>query len=193
MASPVVHSPLSSLSSNRNPLKRQCSLTPKIQSLTQQRPHSLSLRKRTYTAVLFSSLQDPQQEEKSSSPPPASIVVGPADKAETGSHHESKSSDSDEARKKEQQQEVDWKEDEEFKKFMGNPSIEAAVELEKKRIYRRLKEMEKGTDGGNPVSKLWNNLVRGRLEGEKEMLEKAKDTFKALDLNKVFSFPFTIC
>jgi hypothetical protein len=97
----------------------------------------------------------------------------------------SESSDSVEVQK-EQQQEVDWKEDEEFKKFMGNPSIEAALELEKKRVYRRLKEMERETDGGNPLTKLWNNLVRDGLEGEKERLEKANDTFKALDLNKVF-------
>ncbi|KAF3320478.1 peptidase, M50 family [Carex littledalei] len=186
MASSIIHSPFFSLCSNRNPLKRQCFLTPKGQSLTQQKPHLLSLRKRTSTTVLFSSLQDQQQEEKSSSPP-TSTAVAPAEEAEKSSHHVSKGSDLDEAQKKEEQQEVDWKEDEEFKKFMGNPSIEAALELEKKRIYRTIKEMERETDGGNPVKRLWNNLVRDRLEGEKEMLEKAEETFKALDLNKLKS------
>lgn len=194
MASSIVHSPFFSLCSNRNPLKRQCFLTPKGQSLIQQKPHLLSLRKRTSTTVLFSSLQDQQQEEKSSSPP-TSTAVAPAEEAEKISHHASKGSELDEAQKKEEQQEVDWKEDEEFKKFMGNPSIEAALELEKKRVYRTIKQMERETDGGNPVKRLWNNLVRGRLEGEKEMLEKAEETFKALDLNKVFSLslsPITI-
>jgi hypothetical protein len=65
---------------------------------------------------------------------------------------------------------------------MGNQSIEAELELEKKRVYGRLKEMERETDGGNPLTKLRNNLVTDRLEGEKEMLEKAKYTYNALDL-----------
>ncbi|XP_078171527.1 ethylene-dependent gravitropism-deficient and yellow-green-like 3 [Carex rostrata] len=186
MASSIVHSTFFSLCSNRNPLKRQCVLTLKGQSLTQQKPHLLSLRKRTSTTVLFSSLQDQQQEEKNSSPP-TSTAVAPAEGAEKSSHHASKGSELDEAQKKEEQQEVDWKEDEEFKKFMGNPSIEAALELEKKRIYRTIKQMERETDGGNPVKRLWNNLVRDRLEGEKERLEKAEETFKALDLNKLKS------
>lgn len=186
MASPIIHSSFSSLSNSRNPLKRHLALTPKIQPLTQQKSHLLSFRKRTPSTVLFSSLQEPQQEEKSSSPP-SSTAVASSEQPETDSHNESKSSDAVEAQKKHQQQEVDWKEDEEFKKFMGNPSIEAAMELEKKRIYRRLKEMERETDGGNPLTRLWTNLVRDRLEGEKEMLEKAKESFKALDLNKVQS------
>ncbi|KAJ4815107.1 ethylene-dependent gravitropism-deficient and yellow-green-like 2 [Rhynchospora pubera] len=183
MASAILHSPFLSLSSSRNPLKQRCSLTSKVQSLTQQKPQPLHFRKRTSTAICCS-LQDQQQEEKSS-PPPSSVAVAPEEE-ETSSHHELKSSELDKARK-EQQQEVDWKEDEEFKKFMGNPSIEAAMELEKKRIYRKIKEMERETDGGNPVQRLWNNLVRNRLEDEKERLEKAKETFKALDLNKLKS------
>ncbi|KAJ4762609.1 ethylene-dependent gravitropism-deficient and yellow-green-like 2 [Rhynchospora pubera] len=183
MASAILHSPFLSLSSSRNPLKQRCSLTSKVQSLTQQKSQPLHFRKRTSTAICCS-LQDQQQEEKSS-PPPSSVAVAPEEE-ETSSHHELKSSELDKARK-EQQQEVDWKEDEEFKKFMGNPSIEAAMELEKKRIYRKIKEMERETDGGNPVQRLWNNLVRNRLEDEKERLEKAKETFKALDLNKLKS------
>ncbi|KAK4752168.1 hypothetical protein SAY87_020966 [Trapa incisa] len=39
----------------------------------------------------------------------------------------------DEEVDKDMQQEMDWKTYEEFKKFMGNPSIEAAIKLEKKR------------------------------------------------------------
>ncbi|KAL9244750.1 hypothetical protein vseg_018485 [Gypsophila vaccaria] len=58
----------------------------------------------------------------------------------------------------------DWKDDEEFKKFMGNPSIEAAVKLEKKRTERKLKEL--------------HNLVK---EKEKEQML----SFKALHLNKL--------
>ncbi|KAJ3697633.1 hypothetical protein LUZ61_001338 [Rhynchospora tenuis] len=183
MASAILHSPIFSLSSTRNPLKQRCSLTSKVGPLTQQRPQLLHFRKKTSTAICCS-LQDQQQEEESS-PPPSSVAIAP-EKEETRSHHELKSSELDEAQK-EQQQEVDWKEDEEFKKFMGNPSIEAAMELEKKRIYRKIKEMERETDGGNPVQRLWNNLVRNRLEDEKERLEKAKETFKALDLNKLKS------
>ncbi|MCH85604.1 peptidase M50 family protein, partial [Trifolium medium] len=41
-----------------------------------------------------------------------------------------------------EKQEIDWKTDEEFKKFMGNPSIEAAIKLEKKRTDRKLKELD---------------------------------------------------
>ncbi|KAJ4755733.1 ethylene-dependent gravitropism-deficient and yellow-green-like 2 [Rhynchospora pubera] len=183
MASAILHSPFLSLSYSRNPLKQRCPLTSKVQSLTQQKPQPLHFRKRT-SAAICCSLQDQQQEEKSS-PPPSSVAVAPEEE-ETSSHHELKSFELDKARK-EQQQEVDWKEDEEFKKFMGNPSIEAAMELEKKRIYRKIKEMERETDGGNPVQRLWNNLVRNRLEDEKERLEKAKENFKALDLNKLKS------
>lgn len=61
---------------------------------------------------------------------------------------------------REKQQELDWKTDEEFKKFMGNPSIEAAIKLEKKRADRKLKELDR----------------------EKEMLEEAEETFKVLDV-----------
>ncbi|KAI4298594.1 hypothetical protein L6164_032133 [Bauhinia variegata] len=91
---------------------------------------------------------------------------------------------------KENQQEVDWKMDEEFKKFMGNPSIEAAIKLEKKRTDRKLKELDKeSTD--NPIVGFFNRIVRGSLTKEKERLEKAEQTFKALDLNRLkscFSF-----
>lgn len=81
-------------------------------------------------------------------------------------------------------QEVDWKTDEEFKKFMGNPSIEAAIKLEKKRTDRKLRELDRESDG-NPITGFFRNVLRGRLSKEKEELEKAEETFKALDLNKV--------
>uniref|UniRef100_A0A2P2K0J5 Putative zinc metallopeptidase EGY3ic isoform X1 n=1 Tax=Rhizophora mucronata TaxID=61149 RepID=A0A2P2K0J5_RHIMU len=86
----------------------------------------------------------------------------------------------------EKQQEMDWKTDEEFKKFMGNPSIEAAIKLEKKRADRKLKELDRES-GDNPLVGFFNRLVRDSLTREKERLEKAEETFKALDLNKLKS------
>ncbi|XP_073145100.1 probable zinc metallopeptidase EGY3, chloroplastic [Henckelia pumila] len=83
-------------------------------------------------------------------------------------------------------QEVDWKQDETFKNFMGNPSIEAAIKLEKKRTEMKLRELNKETSG-NPFVSFFNNLVRANLSKEKERLEKAEESFKALDLNKLKS------
>lgn len=88
----------------------------------------------------------------------------------------------------EKQQEIDWKTDEEFKKFMGNPSIEAAIKLEKKRADRKLKKLDRESSG-NPVLGLFNKVVRDKLTREKERLEKAEETFRALNLNKVISKP----
>ncbi|PSS02740.1 Zinc metallopeptidase [Actinidia chinensis var. chinensis] len=85
---------------------------------------------------------------------------------------------------REKQQELDWKADEEFKKFMGNPSVEAAIKLEKKRTDRKLKELDREIRD-NPILGLFYRLVRDNLAREKEMLEKAEETFKALDLNKL--------
>ncbi|KAK4258870.1 hypothetical protein QN277_005269 [Acacia crassicarpa] len=87
---------------------------------------------------------------------------------------------------KEKQQEMDWKNDEEFKKFMGNLSIEAAIKLEKKRADRKLKELDTDSSG-NPILGLFNKLVRQNVTRERERLEKAEETFKALDLNKLKS------
>lgn len=84
----------------------------------------------------------------------------------------------------EEQQEVDWKTDEEFKKFMGNPSIEAAIKLEKKRADRKLRELDREPDA-NPLAGLLRGLARDQLAREKQRLEQAEQTFKALDLNKV--------
>lgn len=79
---------------------------------------------------------------------------------------------------------MDWKTDEEFKKFMGNPSIEAAIKLEKKRADRKLKELDNEVDD-NPLVGFFKKSVKDRLQREKERLEKAEESFKALDLNKV--------
>lgn len=84
----------------------------------------------------------------------------------------------------EEEQEKDWKTDEEFKKFMGNPSIEAAIKLEKKRADRKLKELDR-KNSDNPVVAFFNRAVRESLTREKERLEKVEQSFKALDLNKV--------
>lgn len=70
---------------------------------------------------------------------------------------------------------------------MGNPSIEAAIKLEKKRADRKLKELDIQT-GGNPVAGFFKSIIRDSLSREKERLEKAEETFKALDLNKVGNF-----
>ncbi|KAF3625223.1 putative zinc metalloprotease EGY3, chloroplastic [Capsicum annuum] len=85
---------------------------------------------------------------------------------------------------REKQQEMDWKTDEEFKKFMGNPSIEAAIKLEKKRADRKLKELNSETSS-NPLVGFFRNLVRDSLSKEKERLEKAEEAYVALDLNKL--------
>lgn len=83
------------------------------------------------------------------------------------------------------QQEVDWKSDEEFKKFMGNPSIEAAIKLEKKRTDRKLKELDRERSSDNPIVGFFNRVVRDNLSREKQRLELAEQSFKALDLNTV--------
>ncbi|KAL0365283.1 UNVERIFIED_CONTAM: putative zinc metallopeptidase EGY3, chloroplastic [Sesamum angustifolium] len=91
-----------------------------------------------------------------------------------------------EEKEKEKLQEMDWKSDDEFKNFMGNPSIEAAIKLEKKRADRKLKQLDRERSD-NPIIGFFNNLVRDNLSREKERLEKAEETFKALDLNKLKS------
>ncbi|XP_055815989.1 probable zinc metallopeptidase EGY3, chloroplastic [Solanum dulcamara] len=103
---------------------------------------------------------------------------------ESGPQHESESESESERIEREKQQEMDWKTDEEFKKFMGNPSIEAAIKLEKKRADRKLKELDSETTS-NPLVGFFKNLVRDRLSKEKERLEKAEEAFVALDLNKL--------
>jgi hypothetical protein len=123
-----------------------------------------------------------QQEAK------ASHHVGGEDEVKVSGHvggdsgHEE--GDGGEQRRKDEQQEVDWKSDAEFKKFMGNPSIEAAIKLEKKRADRKLRELDREPDA-NPVAGLFRGLAKDQLAREKKRLELAEQTFKALDLNKV--------
>ncbi|XP_042061520.1 probable zinc metallopeptidase EGY3, chloroplastic [Salvia splendens] len=102
------------------------------------------------------------------------------DNGSSSSEHE------DETEEREVRQEMDWKVDEEFKNFMGNPSIEAAIKLEKKRADRKLKQLDRERSD-NPLIAFFNNLVRENVSKEKERLEKAEETFKALDLNKLKS------
>ncbi|CAN6483122.1 unnamed protein product [Victoria cruziana] len=66
-----------------------------------------------------------------------------------------------------EEQEVDWKVDEEFKKFMGNPSVEAAIKLEKKRTERKLKELSNQTSS-NPIGRFFSNILRDSVEKERE-------------------------
>ncbi|KAI4295797.1 hypothetical protein L6164_035804 [Bauhinia variegata] len=145
---------------------------------------------------LKSSVKD-QQESETSSSSSSTATVAPENPSDENSKPSSKLSTKEDAldnetdsEDKETQQEVDWKTDEEFKKFMGNPSIEAAIKLEKKRADRKLKELDReNTD--NPIVGFFNRIVRDNLTKEKERLEKAEQTFKALDLNKLkscFSF-----
>lgn len=108
------------------------------------------------------------------------VVVDEKDKNEEthkGEQFEEKEDDA--------QQELDWKTDEEFKKFMGNPSIEAAIKLEKKRADRKLKELDAESNSDNPIVGIFSKIARDNLLREKERLEKVEQAFKALDLNKV--------
>ncbi|KAL8060757.1 hypothetical protein ABFS82_02G046400 [Erythranthe guttata] len=93
----------------------------------------------------------------------------------------------DDVEERENLQETDWKTDEEFKNFMGNPSIEAAIKLEKKRADRKLKQLEDQERTDNPLLGFLKNAVRDSLWREKQRLEEAEKKFKALDLNKLRS------
>lgn len=128
------------------------------------------------------------EEQESRDPTSISSVAVVDEKPGDGNEGEKESTQVEASKKEdeelEKQQEKDWKTDEEFKKFMGNPSIEAAIKLEKKRADTKLKELDReSTD--NPIMRLFNRLVRDSLTREKERLEKAEESFKALDLNKV--------
>ncbi|KAF7840715.1 putative zinc metallopeptidase EGY3, chloroplastic [Senna tora] len=161
-------------------------------SLDQKTHLSFSLysaRKSSLTP-LRSSLKEEQETDPSSSSSPSSstATVDPeVSKSEYDSGiSEEDSEEEEEEEEKEKQQEMDWKTDEEFKKFMGNLSIEAAIKLEKKRADRKLKELDR-ENSGNPIVGLFNRLVRDNVTREKERLEKAEEAFKALDLNKLKS------
>ncbi|KAH1120372.1 hypothetical protein J1N35_003532 [Gossypium stocksii] len=129
---------------------------------------------------LKSSVKDEQSTETE---PTAHSPVAVESKEPSDETH---SPNSEETEGKEDQQEMDWKTDEEFKRFMGSPSIEAAIKLEKKRADRELKELDRESNG-NPIVGLFNKVVRDNLAREKERLEQAEETFKTLDLNKLKS------
>ncbi|CAK9322179.1 unnamed protein product [Citrullus colocynthis] len=132
--------------------------------------------------VRFSARDDSESEPSSSSIAVVSHERGGGNDSEKAEQ----SAGEDESEEREKQQEMDWKRDEEFKKFMGNPSIEAAIKLEKKRADRKLKELDR-EGGDNPIVGLFKRIARNNLAKEKERLEKAEETFKALDLNKLKS------
>ncbi|CAD6214377.1 unnamed protein product [Miscanthus lutarioriparius] len=162
------------------------------------------LRPLRSSLIVRRSLQQ-EQEQRAGSPSSVSVASGEQQEQATASHHvggvdEAKASghvgeadkggqgegDGEEKRSTDEQQEVDWKSDEEFKKFMGNPSIEAAIKLEKKRADRKLRELDREPDA-NPVAGLFRGLAKDQLAREKQRLELAEQTFKALDLNKLKS------
>lgn len=126
-------------------------------------------------------------EDKFEESPKKDVKLGGGLSAESETEAKSEIDSDDDAREKERQQELDWKTDEDFKKFMGNPSIEAAIKLEKQMTDRKLKELDRKT-GDNPIVAFFNKLARDNLSKEKERLEKAEESFKAIDLNKVFAF-----
>ncbi|XP_010939357.1 probable zinc metallopeptidase EGY3, chloroplastic [Elaeis guineensis] len=150
-----------------------------------QKPHLLSLSSKLplRNAPRFSA-QDQEEQAK----PASSVAVAPdeeIDRKPGDSGGGGRGGGEEEAKaQQQQQQEMDWKADEEFKKFMGNPSIEAAIKLEKKRADRKLKELDRESDG-NPITGFFRKVVRDSLTKEKERLEKAEEAFKALDLNKL--------
>ncbi|KAL4310758.1 hypothetical protein GQ457_01G000210 [Hibiscus cannabinus] len=162
----------------------------KTQSLNRGNSLAFSINRRYFPLKpLRSSVKDEQETEPATSSGSVAVVSddpsGEKHSAKSFQHAES-SGENGETEGKEDQQETDWKTDEEFKKFMGNPSIEAAIKLEKKRADRKLKELDRESSG-NPILGLFNKLVRDNLSREKERLELAEETFKALDLNKLKS------
>ncbi|KZV43622.1 hypothetical protein F511_00173 [Dorcoceras hygrometricum] len=126
-------------------------------------------------------------EEKNDSSPSSAAVEEPKDvNIENGSAKSGGEATGSQENEKGKLQEVDWKQDEAFKNFLGNPSIEAAIKLEKRRAERKLQELDRGRSS-NPFVSFFNNLVRANLSKEKQRLEKAEESFKALDLNKLKS------
>lgn len=159
----------------------------KIQSWNPNHGQSFKLSVREVQRPKFSAQDQEEQIMAPSSPSTSSVAMvseeevddKPAESTAEGNSEED--GDKDEKMK---QQEMDWKADEEFKSFMGNPSIEAAIKLEKKRADRKLRELDQES-AGNPIAAFFRRAARESLEREKERLEQAEEAFKALDLNKV--------
>lgn len=149
-------------------------------------PFSLSSTRRSINPV-----KSLEKDDSEGQPPSSSSVAVVSEKQDDGADAQKSDlaaevelGEEGDSGVRDNQQEMDWKLDEEFKKFMGNPSIEAAIKLEKKRADRKLKELDR-VSSDNPVVGLFNRVVRDSLAREKERLEEAEETFKALDLNKV--------
>ncbi|XP_043707925.1 probable zinc metallopeptidase EGY3, chloroplastic isoform X2 [Telopea speciosissima] len=149
---------------------------------------SLSFKPNSGKRIKFSARDDEQEKEQSSSSSVAVVSDSPnGDEAPNGdSSVEIQLSEQVGSEEKIKQQEVDWKADEEFKKFMGNPSIEAAIKLEKKGADRKLRELDR-EPSSNPIVGFFNRVVRDSLFRERVRLERAEEAFKALDLNKLKS------
>ncbi|KAJ4824339.1 putative zinc metallopeptidase egy3, chloroplastic [Turnera subulata] len=173
----------------RNEHGSQSKMRPASKHSFGSKTHRLFLpaTKEEFLRPVKSAVRDEQETEATSSSSGSAVADKPEDETEereVSSLGEGKGEASE--LEKDKQQEMDWKTDEEFKKFMGNPSIEAAIKLEKRRADRRLKELDRETTD-NPLEGLLNSLIRDRLTKEKERLEKAEQAFKALDLNKLKS------
>ncbi|WOH04822.1 hypothetical protein DCAR_0624234 [Daucus carota subsp. sativus] len=160
---------------------------------TQKNHFSYSFSKKTHSSTFPSKAQVKrfnfavkyERTEDSDSPiSSSSSAVISKDEENKDAHEKDLSGDGESEVEVEEQQEMDWKTDEEFKKFMGNPSIEAAIKLEKKRADRKLKELDR-ENADNPVVGLLKKLAIDSLSRQKERLEKAEEAFKALDLNKL--------
>jgi len=178
----VIRIPLFSKNQHRPPLRPLRSRSVVRRSLQQEQ------EERTDPASSVAVASGEQQEEETTT---ASHHVGGEDGAKTSGHAGGAEGgegegDGEAKRSTDEQQEVDWKSDEEVKKFMGNPSIEAAIKLEKKRADRKLRELDREPDA-NPVAGLLRGLATDQLAREKQRLELAEQTFKALDLNKVIN------
>ncbi|KAM3683724.1 hypothetical protein ACB094_12G168400 [Castanea mollissima] len=150
-------------------------------------PFSLYSKPSSRKTLRFSINKDELQETEptSSSSSSSSSVAVVSEKPSEGDEDTQKKISELSSEEVEELQEMDWKTDEEFKKFMGNPSIEAAIKLEKKRADRKLKELDRESSSDNPLVGFFTGVVRDSLAREKERLEKAEETFKALDLNKL--------
>ncbi|CAM6089666.1 unnamed protein product [Calypogeia fissa] len=115
-----------------------------------------------------------EEEEKTNGSSKTTAVEEPKEKSEDGQPTAAT----------DKKQEMDWKKDEDVKKFLSNPSIETLLKVEAKRAEQRLKELET-QDQGNFFNKLFADLRRNTLKREKERLDQAQLTFKALDLNEL--------
>nr|XP_027112668.1 probable zinc metallopeptidase EGY3, chloroplastic [Coffea arabica] len=197
----------SSWAPNRIPLSSTSHLTSSLSkfALSRKSYHCFSIISKPKSKRFNFYVRAEEKNESSSSSPSSVAVVSEEPKNEepqkkdlslegelsgesgvSGTESKPEAESDAEKEEKEKLQELDWKSDEDFKKFMGNPSIEAAIKLEKKRTDRKLKELNRETSD-NPILGFFNKLARDNLSKEKERLEKVEEAFKALDLNKLKS------